>query len=164
MSEKHPNPPRSKIRAAALIQLALASGACALAYEVLIIRMLTTLFGDLFYVQATILATFLLGIGIGAKISTRQQERLWIFEISTGVYALLLTGVAAWIYEQSWLPLVTGSPALTVVATGTLALTPGILIGFSIPLFSGQLKDTIPGKSAFSTTYLDPVRKAAGCP
>ena len=54
-----------------LMTLALPSGCCGLAYEVLYIRALTTLLGDTLYVHAALLSTFLVGIGLGARLAHR---------------------------------------------------------------------------------------------
>lgn len=47
-----------------LTSLALLSGCCGLAYEVLYVRVLTSILGDMFYVHAALLSTFLVGIGV----------------------------------------------------------------------------------------------------
>lgn len=60
-----------------LTVLTLLSGCCALAYEILYVRILTTLLGDMFYVHAALLSTFLVGIGLGAKLAHKWFRWLW---------------------------------------------------------------------------------------
>ncbi len=71
-----------------LTVLALVSGSCALGYEVLFVRALTSVLGDMFYVHAALLSTFLVGVGLGAKTAHHWRRFLWAFEILTGLYAL----------------------------------------------------------------------------
>jgi hypothetical protein len=56
--------------------LAFLSGCCALAYEILYMRALTTVLGDMLYVHAALLSTFLVGIGIGAKLAWHGWKEL----------------------------------------------------------------------------------------
>jgi hypothetical protein len=71
-----------------LTLLAFLSGCCALAYEILYMRGLTTLLGDMLYVHAALLSTFLVGIALGAKLAWRAARWLWLLEVLTGLYAL----------------------------------------------------------------------------
>ena len=133
--------------------LALLSGCCALAYEILYMRALTTILGDMFYVHAALLSTFLVGIGIGAKLAHRWLPWLWAFEILTGLYALGLPWAARWFSEQSVMSLVTSSPFLTIFMTVGLLSVPSLLVGCSIPLFSAYIKTFSTDRLAFQGIY-----------
>ena len=137
-----------------LTGLALVSGSCALAYEVLFVRALTSVLGDMFYVHAALLSTFLIGIGLGAKTARRWRRWLWAFEILTGLYALGLPMVARWFAGQSFMQTVTASPWLTILTTAGFIAIPSVLIGFSIPLFSAYIKARIHGGLAFQRVYM----------
>ena len=86
------SPPYSYSEASA--QTHVPSGCCALAYEILYMRALTTVLGDMLYVHAALLSTFLVGIGLGALLAHRFLPWLWLMECLTGVYALVLPLVA----------------------------------------------------------------------
>ncbi len=49
--------------------LAFLSGISGIAYEVLYARILTTYFGDIFYVTSILLTTFFIGMALGSNIS-----------------------------------------------------------------------------------------------
>jgi predicted membrane-bound spermidine synthase len=136
-----------------LIVLALLSGCCSLAYEVLYVRVLTSILGDMFYVHAALLSTFLVGIGLGAKVAHRWLRWLWAFEILTGLYALGLPFATKWFSQQSLMIQVTSSPMLTILATVGILSIPSLLIGFSIPLFSAYLKARTIHRLAFRAVY-----------
>ena len=136
-----------------LMALAFLSGCCALAYEILYMRALTTVLGDMLYVHAALLSTFLVGIGIGAKLASHGFRWLWLYEILTGVYALLLPVASRWFTGQPGLSAVTSSPTLTIVTTVVVLSAPSLLIGFSIPLFSAYIKARESGRLAFQGVY-----------
>jgi predicted membrane-bound spermidine synthase len=140
-------------RIAVLIALAFLSGCCALAYEVLYMRALTTLLGDMLHVHAALLSAFLVGIGLGAKLAHRWLRWLWAFEVVTGLYALGVPAAAKWFSGQSMMVAVTGSHALTIVTTAGFLLVPSVLIGFSIPLFSAYIKSEAKDHLAFQGVY-----------
>ena len=95
----------------ALLWLAVLSGMGGIAFEVLYLRHLSTLLGDMFYVHAALLSTFLIGGGLGAKAASRWRRWLWAFEILTGMYALILPITAGWFSHQALIGAVTASPA-----------------------------------------------------
>ena len=105
---------------AQLLALAFLSGVCGIAYELVYARLLTTYLGDMFHVAAAILATFLLGIAVGARVAHRFARFLWAIEIAIGGYAL---AIASWIasdgdgFLEAALPLASQGPA-ALVATG----------------------------------------------
>jgi len=78
-----------------LLVVSLASGMCGIAYEILYARLLTTYLGDMFFVSAAILATFLLGIAFGSLAARRLTRWLWLIELLIGVRAVLLAFVFA---------------------------------------------------------------------
>ena len=133
--------------------LALLSGCCGLAYEVLYVRALTAILGDMFYVHAALLSTFLIGIGLGSKLAHRWVRWLWIFAIVTGLYALALPAVIGWVSQQQLMAAITASPALTIICTIVFMAIPSLLIGFSIPLFSAYIKSISPDHLAFQGIY-----------
>jgi predicted membrane-bound spermidine synthase len=145
--------PHHRSRIAVLIALAFLSGCCALAYEVLYMRALTTLLGDMLHVHAALLSAFLVGIGLGAKLAHRWLRWLWAFEVVTGLYALGVPAAAKWFSGQSMMVAVTGSHALTIVTTAGFLLVPSVLIGFSIPLFSAYIKSEAKDHLAFQGVY-----------
>ena len=136
-----------------LIILALLSGCCGLAYEVLYVRALTAILGDMFYVHAALLSTFLIGIGLGAKLAHRWLRWLWVFEILTGLYALGLPLLSRWFSEQAIMVPITSNASLTVFATMCFISIPSLLIGFSIPLFSAYIKAYSPERLSFQAIY-----------
>ncbi len=136
-----------------LTTLALFSGCCGLAYEILYVRILTTVLGDMFYVHAALLSTFLVGIGLGAKLAHRWFRWLWLFEILTGFYAIAIPIVSKWFSHQVVMGSVTSSPLLTILTTTGFIAAPSLLIGFSIPLFSGYSKAYSPNQLSFQWIY-----------
>ncbi len=141
------------VRGGLLTTLALLSGCCALAYEVLYVRALTSILGDMFYVHAALLSTFLIGIGLGAKLAHRWFRWLWALEILTGLYALGLPIALRWLSLQLVLSLITSSSLLTIVATVGFISIPSVFIGFSIPLFSAYIKAHSKDCLAFQKIY-----------
>ncbi len=126
-----------------LVFFAFVSGMCGISYEVLFSRLLTTYLGDMFHVSAAILATFLLGIGVGALVAHRFLGYLWLVEGLIGLYAALLATLA-WAFSPVLLKTIhpwTSGHAFAVVMVVFAALSvPSALIGFSVPLFSAYLK------------------------
>jgi tetratricopeptide (TPR) repeat protein/predicted membrane-bound spermidine synthase len=140
-------------KAVMLSILAMFSGCCSLAYEVLYVRALTAVLGDMFYVHAALLSTFLVGIGLGSKLAQRVLRWLWAFETLTGLWALGLPVALKWVSQQSFLSTVTSSPTLTILATIGFIAPPSLLIGFSIPLFSAYIKALQNQRLAFQGIY-----------
>src|SRR5262245_32031838 len=60
--------------------LLLLSGFCGISYEILYARMMGNLIGDQFAVSASILLSFMLGIGIGALYAHHLWRFLWLVE------------------------------------------------------------------------------------
>lgn len=141
------------IRAGLLTTLALLSGCCGLAYEVLYVRALTAILGDMFYVHAALLSTFLVGIGLGARLAHRWLRWLWVFETLIGLYALGLPIASKWFSQQLIMAPITSSALLTILATIGFISVPSLLIGFSIPLFSAYIKNCLPARLSFQNIY-----------
>ena len=136
-----------------LTLLALLSGSSALAYEILYVRALTTVLGDMFYVHAALLSTFLVGIGLGAKLARWFLPWLFACELSVGLYALALPALLRWFGDRAFLSTITSSPALTILSTIAFVALPSLLIGFSIPLFSAYIKAHAGDRPAFRGVY-----------
>ena len=83
-----------------LAALAMLSGCCAIAYEILYIRAMTSILGDMFYVHAALLSTFLVGVGLGSKLAHKWLRWLFAFEILTGIYAVALPIILRWFAQQ----------------------------------------------------------------
>ncbi|MHC9544581.1 MAG: hypothetical protein AB9903_34115 [Vulcanimicrobiota bacterium] len=133
--------------------LALFSGACALAYEVLFMRALSTALGDMYYVNAALLSTFLIGMAIGSRQAWRATGALPFLQIGTGLFAFLLPGMIQWLSAQRVIAPITASPLLTVIATALAVILPSLLIGFSVPLFSAYAKCFRSSGSSFQGIY-----------
>ncbi len=142
-----------RIKVNVLTILAMLSGCCGLAYEVLYVRALTAILGDMFYVHAALLSTFLVGIGLGAKLAHRWLRWLWAFEVLTGLYALGLPIASKWLSQQPVMVPITSSALLTILATIGFISVPSLLIGFSIPLFSAYIKNCLPERLSFQNVY-----------
>ncbi len=136
-----------------LFVLCLLSGSCALAYEVLYMRLLTSLMGDMFYVHAALLSTFLLGIGIGALIAHRVFRKLAHLEILTGLYAMSIPFFAELLVDLPLINTISQSSNLTIFVTALLLLIPSLCIGASIPLFSAYIKEQTPDRLSFRRVY-----------
>ena len=140
-------------RAGALLVLACASGAFGVNYEVLLYRMITTRLGDLLHVHAAILGTFLAGMAVGAALSRRMRVGLWQVEVLTGIYALVLVRSLDRLDASGWLDAVGASPTRTMALCAALALVPALLVGMSVPLYTGALRRH-GARDAFGRAYL----------
>ena len=144
---------RERWRLAVVSGLAALSGICALGYEVLFVRRLTTLLGDTLWVHAALLSTFLLGIALGARFAHHAHRWLASFEIGVGLYAVAMPGLAALLAGGS-LGALPASPWATVVLTATLVALPALGIGFGLPLFSAYVRALRGGRArAFPDVY-----------
>jgi predicted membrane-bound spermidine synthase len=122
-----------------LLVLSFASGMCGIAYEILYARLLTTYLGDMFFVSAAILATFLLGIAVGSLLARRFVRWLWTVELLIGLYAALLATMFSVFGQQalrSLYPQTAGKPALVIMAVFAFLIIPATLVGCSVPLFA----------------------------
>ncbi|MCP4653549.1 MAG: spermidine synthase [Candidatus Omnitrophica bacterium] len=128
------------------------AGMSGIGYEVLFFRLLTTYFGDMFYVQATLLSAFLLGVGIGSMKAHRFRDYLFLSQILIALYALSFPHILIILQKTGWLALTLNSSATISLLTAILLAVPSLLIGFSVPLFSAYLKTT--NKKTFKATYI----------
>ena len=141
-----------------LLLLSFASGMCGLAYEILYARLLTTYLGDMYFVSAAILATFLFGIACGSVAARRLVRWLWAIELSIGAYAAALAlgflfrgnDLLAWIH-----PHVAGRPALLVLTVFAILMVPATLVGTSVPLFAAYVRGR--AKSTLTEAWFDRV-------
>jgi spermidine synthase len=131
----------------ALVLLFFASGACALVYQVMWLRMLALVFGVTVYAASTVLASFMAGLALGSysagRIAARLRSPLFVFgliEIGVGVTAfatpaLLELAKAAWIATQ---PSLSASlPLLTIarfIAAMAVLIVPTTLMGATLPV------------------------------
>lgn len=123
---------------AELATLTLLSGAAGLSYEVLYARLISQYLGEVFYVQAAVLATMLLGIAVGARYSPRLRGRLWLVELGLGLYALAAATVHHLAFDTivtHWVPAV-GGAAVAITLTMMLLSPAAVLMGASLPLFA----------------------------
>jgi len=136
-----------------LLILAALSGLGGLSFEILYLRHLSMILGDMFYVHAALLAIFMLGLGIGAKFAHHFIRTLFVFEIAAGTYALLFPSLAH-LYQHSNIANSFSNPATqAIVATCILLAFPAICIGISIPLFSAWLQQLQKDNDAFAKIY-----------
>jgi hypothetical protein len=131
----------------------LLSGFCGISYEVLYGRMLSNFIGDQFAVSASILLTFMLGIGFGTWTAHRWWRWLWLIEGLIGVcgagFALGAGTLEQWFYTaRPWGGGLAGAMALC----GVVLCAPSFLIGCSMPLFAGCLK-RLQGGRVFARAY-----------
>jgi predicted membrane-bound spermidine synthase len=134
--------------------LLLLSGFCGISYEILYAKLLGNLLGDRFTISASVLLTFLLGIGFGTLYAHRFVRKLWAIEAGIGLYAALMVVSYGWIdqvvYER--VPLVGTSIAACAVVSIVLLAVPAFLVGCSVPLFAAYLS-TLRSTQVFSMTY-----------
>lgn len=128
------------------------SGFCGISYEVLYARLLGNHVGNQFAVNAAILVTFLLGIGLGARASHRLRGALWAVEWFVGAYAWAVANHQPWLARLLF-DVTPNAPLSTQVSIvcGILVL-PAIAIGASLPLFSDILHGIL-RERAFAVAY-----------
>ena len=130
-----------------LLVLFFASGACALIYQVMWLRLLSLVFGVTVYAASTVLAGFMAGLGLGSVLAGRVATRLrrplaafGIAEILVGVTAFLTPSVLNWL-TGLWVSLHDALPdslaAITVirfVVAFLVLIVPTSLMGATLPL------------------------------
>ena len=134
--------------------LLMLSGFCGISYKILYNRLLGDLLGNQFFISATVLLTFLLGIGFGTLYAHRLVRYLWLVEAGIGAYAALMALAYPWIDKllYSWIPGLGGSIYLAALVAFCLLAAPAFLIGCSVPLFAGYLS-SIRTKGVFAIAY-----------
>lgn len=134
--------------------LVLLSGFCGISYEILYTRLLGNILGNQFIINATVLLTFLLGIGFGSLYAHRFRRWLWLIEVCIGLYALFMAfaynGIDQFIYSS--LPFLGVNVLANVVICFVLLMVPAFLVGCSLPLFASLLQAS-GTPSVFSFTY-----------
>jgi spermidine synthase len=145
---------RNRFAAALLPALVLTSGFCGISYEILYTKLLGNLLGNQFAINAAVLLTFLLGIGIGTLLAHRFLRWLWLIEASIGLYAagmvLAYPALDRLIYGA--LPTLGASLPATVATSLLLLAAPAVLIGGSLPIFAAYLT-SLRDSHVFSITY-----------
>ncbi len=104
------------------------------------------------HVHAAVLATFLLGIAVGARFAGKARRHLWLMEILVGASAVAVSGALEAIDTSGALKLLGSSAPLTVLVCMALVALPAVLVGMSVPLFSDYLSRAV-GEGAFRRTY-----------
>ena len=134
--------------------LLLLSGFCGISYEILYTKLLGNLLGNQFTINATVLLTFLVGIGLGTLQAHRLRGYLWAIEAGIGTYAALMAvgyeGLDRLLY--SMLPVLGINLYLAALVSFAVLLVPAFLIGCSLPLFADYLA-LLRESRAFSVTY-----------
>jgi len=134
--------------------LVLLSGFCGISYEILYAKLLGNLLGSQFTINATVLLTFLLGIGLGTLYAHHLGRYLWWIEAGIGGYAammsLLYDGIARVLYSS--LPVLGTNLYAAATTAFFLLLAPTFLIGCSVPLFASYLT-SLRWTHVFSITY-----------
>lgn len=136
--------------------LLFSSGLCGISYEILYSRILGNIIGDQFTVSASILLTFILGIGIGTLLAHKLWRHLWMLEAGIGLYGVLFAIGAPLL--NTLLYTEAGSAVLGIGMVGALLvcvvflLVPSFLIGTSLPVFAGYLGTMRKGR-VFARAY-----------
>jgi spermidine synthase len=123
------------------------SGACALTYQVLWLRLLGLVFGVTTYAASTVWASFMTGLAVGSLIAGRLADRVrrplaWfgMTELLIGGTAFATPGVLEWLqraYIQLSPSLPDSLPALTFVRffiAFAVLIVPTVLMGATFPL------------------------------
>jgi spermidine synthase len=131
------------------------SGLCGISYEILYGRILGNLIGDQFIVSASILLTFLLGIGLGTFYAHKLWRHLWLLEGAIGVYGVIVALSAGFMDDilYTWMPTARIGLMSPMIVGILLLLTPAFLIGTSLPIFSGYAARLAPGGKVFAKVY-----------
>lgn len=138
---------RSSLRNLGFAALVLSSGFCGISYEILYARILGDLIGDQFVVNASILLSFLSGIGLGTYFAHRFWAHLWLIEGAIGLYGMLFASCSVLLDRllYTYLPIVETGLAGALLICIILLLLPAFLIGASLPIFAGYLGRLSPG-------------------
>lgn len=123
------------------IFLLLLSGFAGISYEILYGRILGNMIGNQWAVSASILLTFLLGIGLGTLAAHRLWRYLWLIEAGIGLYAACFALGFEFIEGLLYSGMDIFGHGLAGNITGCVLLLsfPSFLVGCSLPLFAGYL-------------------------
>jgi spermidine synthase len=134
--------------------LLLISGFCGISYEVLYGRILSNFIGDQFAISASILLTFMLGIGVGSLYAHRLWRWLWAIEGGIGLYAATMAlgagAIESWFYSSRFLSQGLGGAMFVCFL---LLIVPAFMVGCSLPLFAGYLGQIGAGR-VFARAYM----------
>jgi spermidine synthase len=162
------NPPRETRGTASLagviLSLFFISGALALVYEVIWLRMLVLVFGSTHFAVSTVLTAFMAGLALGAYLLGRQIDRRWnpvrvygILEIGIGLYALLvpflfdlMLPVGRWLWLWA-------SPTFFV-----FSFLRFLFVGFVLIIPCAMMGGTLPVLSRFVTRQRDSMGLSVG--
>jgi predicted membrane-bound spermidine synthase len=139
-----------------ILVVVMLSGVCGIAYETLYSLILSTYFGNIFYIQAAILTTFLLSIGVGSLVAYKFIKHIWLIEFGIGLYALL----TIFLFNQENLVInfiASLNYQVPIILTLTVALfliIPASLIGFSIPIMTIYLRENLKRNKGNSFNYV----------
>lgn len=133
--------------------LAALAGFCALGSEILFLRSLTTYFGDAVLVQATVLATFLLGLSLGGYLARYIIGKLKALQLGLATYAALFFPILRNMAEQDWFHRLTNSSLGTLSVLAAAVILPSLLLGALVPLLCDVLKSEEPGELSFRRVY-----------
>lgn len=123
------------------------SGACALAYEIIWTRQLTLLAGTTTAAVSTVLAVFMGGLALGARLLGPLADRgrfllRWYaaLELGIGLFALAQPGILFWM-DKAYLYFIprVGHPGINLLAlrigvAAIVLLVPAILMGGTLPI------------------------------
>ena len=157
----------------------LLSGASALIYEIVWLRLLKLVFGDTVFAVSTVLSAFMAGLGIGSYVFGRLIDRRpWsgfryyaAMEIGIGIYALFvpalldsLVPVGVWITEQYRTSFYTLG-LLRFALSFALLLPPTILMGGTLPVVVRQFvrHASVVGRNAGRLYAVNTLGAAVGC-
>jgi spermidine synthase len=144
----HPAALRSRPRSLpVLTALLFGSGASALIYQVLWLRLLSLVFGVTVYAATAVLASFMAGLALGSALAGRLADRVrsplrWfgLVEIGIGVLAfatqwLFAAATPTYIHLQAWLADgFLARSALRFVGSFIVLIGPTTLMGMTLPL------------------------------
>ncbi len=147
-----------------LLLLSSISGILGISYEVLFIKILSNYFGDIYYISSAVIVSFLIGIGLGALYSTKFYNKLILIETLNTIYSTLFILVFYFYgFEIINFLFLNGlySPLISTLIVSLIILIPGVLIGFTLPLYTIYLEslsvkkiDSSSSNSLFKLTYL----------
>src|SRR5207249_3764098 len=124
-----------------------------ISYEILYGRILSNFIGDQFAVSASVLITFLAGIGFGSLYAHRLWRWLWLIEALVGLSGVIFAiGAGRFGPLVSSAVIVRGGLEESLFVCILLLCVPAFLIGCSLPLFSGYL-ERVGSKRAFHKAY-----------
>ncbi|MCA1560782.1 MAG: fused MFS/spermidine synthase, partial [Acidobacteria bacterium] len=136
-----------EVRLLVLIALLFGSGAAALTYQVLWLRLLALVFGVTVYAATAVLASFMAGLALGSALAGRLADRVrsplrWfgLVEIGIGGLAfatqwLFAAATPMYIHLQAWLPHgLLAQSALRFIGSFMVLLGPTTLMGMTLPL------------------------------